>query len=259
MDNLKKLLLLYRVSVYAQLSYRVNILIEMVVWLLYAALPLLAVNLFLSEITNLSDELIHLTNLMYGCIFVSNNAARMVGRGFDNYQQLLADGELDIFFIRPLPIIYQVLGSQLFMRRLSGIFMGIIALIRSFCLYGYVSIGVLVSVILCLFLMYLGLMMIAASIIAMTTKGTRATELLVGTSTDIGFYPTDIITSPAHEIFTFIIPIYTCAYLPLHNLIYQGHSSVTSLLIAGCVAGAVGGLGVWLFNRSLARYESSQG
>lgn len=257
-DNMKKIISLYRISLLSQLSYKTNFILEMSVWLIYSILPLLAVNLFLGELRTNNDSLLNVTNLMYGCIFISYNLARMFGRGFDNYQQLLFSGELDVYFSRPLPIISQILGSSLFIRRLSGILAGLAALIRSFVSFGGISILVTISVITSLFIMYLGLLLISASFLALTTKGNMATNFLVDSSSNFGFYPTEMLAKPAKEIFTFIIPIYFCAFAPIKKAISREYS-VLEIFSSITAAIAVLCIGIFVFNYSLSKYKSANG
>lgn len=253
---MRKLISLYKISLYKQLSYKTNFCLELIIWGIYALLPLFLVNLFLLNTTE-NTSVIQFSNLMYGIIYISYNFARMIARGLDDYSQLLFSGDLDVYFTRPLPILSQVMASSLFIRRLSGMAAGIIALLRSYYIDDAFPIYILLFLIVSLSIMYLGLLMISASITTITVKGTLLSNFLVDSSANIGFYPTDILHSPAKEIFTFIIPIYACLYLPLK---LSHDKNITFALLASLgVSSAVFIIGIFLFNILLKKYRSVNG
>ncbi len=255
---MEKLISLYRISIKTQLSYKANFIIEMVVWLFYSLIPLLAINLFL-QWNSFSQETVVISNLLYGSIYISYNFARMIGRGFDDFQRLIFTGDLDIFYTRPLPIVSQVLSYSLFLRRISGVLAGVIAILKASTAYGASLIILVLIVVICLTVMYMGLLMISSSIMIVTIKGTMLSSVLVDSSSSLGFYPIDILSSPAKEIFTFVIPIYPCAYLPIKIFIESGDTPYLILLLSTVVSVVVIIIGIVVFNLFLNKYESANG
>lgn len=257
MDKLKKVLTLYQISIRSQLSYKANFILELIIWSIYTLLPLFAANLLLQHFAEATQNLSALTNVLYGSILIGYNLARMCARGFDDYQHLLLSGHLDIYFTRPMPIILQILGHSLFLRRIAGILSGITALIYAYLLNSDAGIWLACLVSLLLTELYIGLMLISSAFLAITKKTSYAHSLLVDSSAELGFYPTDLLQTPAREVFMFIVPIYTCAYLPLKKLVFHEPGLVLSMLFAALTATAVLFLGALLFNASLKHYQSA--
>lgn len=252
---MKKILSLYKISLKKQLSYKGNFFIELIVWSIYSLLPLILINLFLRA-SNLDTIILQFTNLMYGIIYISYNFSRMIARGLDNYSQLLFSGDLDVFFIRPIPILLQVISSSLFLRRLSGIMIGIVAILRSYSNGISIPINFVIFLCITLSIMYIALLMISSSITTVTIKGTMLTNFLVDASANIGFYPTNLLQSPAKEIFTFIIPIYTCLYLPLQLIIKQ--ENLLYIILLPLVSSLITlFIGIVFFNYFLKKYKSA--
>ncbi|MBW9211978.1 MULTISPECIES: ABC-2 family transporter protein [Terrabacteria group] len=253
---MKKTLMLYRASLTGQISYKKNMILELVIWFIYSIIPLIAVNLFLKGSVASNNNVSMLVHFMYGSILVAYNFARMFARGLDNYQQLLFSGDLDIYFTRPLSIIYQVIISEIFIRRISGIIVGIISILESYRQGFELSIIATLYLILILGITYIGLMLIAASILTITTEGTMLASILVDSSANIGFYPTTLLKNPAKFIYTFIVPIYFCLYLPVDLI---GNSDIVFLgyIYPFFTMVLVNLMGICMFNYMLLKYQSN--
>lgn len=253
---MKKTLMLYRASLIGQISYKKNMILELVVWFIYSLVPLIAIKLFLKVSAAGNNNVSTTVNFMYGSILIAYNFARMFARGLDNYQQLLFSGDLDIYFTRPLSIIYQVIVSEIFIRRISGIIVGIISILESYRQGFGLSIITTLYLILILMITYIGLMLISASILTITTEGTILTSILVDSSANIGFYPTTLLKNPAKFIYTFIVPIYFCLYLPV-ELIRNGDVVFLGYIYPFLTMLLVNLIGIYMFNYMLLKYQSN--
>ncbi len=252
--SLKKFVLLYRASIVSQLSYKKNLIVELVVWFLYALLPLFAMDLFLRDHVVGASMLVY---YMYGMILVAYNLARMFARGLDQYEQLLFTGALDVYFTRPMSVVVQVIGSELFLRRLSGIVVGVIAICKSYAMGLLVSWWFSLYLVVVLMVVFVGLMLVSASILTVTQEGTMLASILVDSSAHIGFYPTTMVAQPARFVFMYVVPIYFCLYVPVEMVLSGKY--VLGFLIPFGVMCIVFGVGLFVFHLMLKQYQSSNG
>lgn len=258
---MKHLISIYFLSIkndmISQLSYKKDFLLQMVIWSLYTFLPFLSIVMLIEKFGPIGIYNVHQIAILYGIITISYDFARMIARGFDNFSQLLISGDFDIFYIRPQPILLQIFGSSIFLRRLAGIMQGVAILVWGSLPY-HMNTTFLVAflfVIVETIILYVALFILYSGICFYTIKDNLFSDL-IDTSVSVGYYPIEYIRKPLRFIFTFIVPIATCVYYPLKPILTNAKLYGYNLFIAMLCSSLMLVFAIGFFQFSKRYYKS---
>lgn len=101
----------------SQLNYPVDFLIQLVIWSICSFLPFIALYALFIKFKNIGNWKIYEYAMLYSVIVLSYDFARMIGRGFDDFHTLVQNGDIEIFLIRPHPLVLQVFASKFFFKK----------------------------------------------------------------------------------------------------------------------------------------------
>ena len=259
---MKKLWQVYKMciknDIFSQTSYKKDFILQLIVWSIYTFLPFLSIVLLIENFGDIQGYTTYHIAIFYGVVTISHDFSRMVARGFDNFSILLISGDLDLFFIRPQPILIQVFGSSIFLRRLSGILQGLIILIGGLIPYGVdFCLWMAVLLIICAtIILYMALLIIYSAICFYTIKDNLFSELIIDTSVSLSYYPMDVFKKPLRFIFTYIIPVACCIYYPLQQMLLYAHIAWSKIAFSWLCAGGMLMISILLFHCGLRRYRS---
>lgn len=266
-DNIKYYCTVYKKlignDIKSQLSYRWDFVAQIIIWSLYTFLPFVAMNILFLGVDSIGEWDIYSVAIMYGIVGIGYDGARMLGRGFDSFEKLLDKGELDIFFIRPLSIGFQVYSSKFFVRRIAGIVQYIVVMVYG--LWNVSADNTLVVVLVCIccivniFFLFLGLLVLYSSICFVTIKKNFFSEVVIDNVASIAYYPIEYLNKPMQLIFMYVIPITVCVYLPMKNVLFL-HNVAWLQMVTGLVVSVVFFLVCnVVFNKSVRKYRSVNG
>ncbi len=245
----------------SQVSYKGDFVVQMFIWTLYTFLPFLTLSFLFSRVNSIGEWDVYSIAIVYGVVGIAYDGARMLGRGFDSFEKLLANGDLDIFFIRPLSITFQIYSSKFFVRRIAGIIQYITVLI-----YGLINfdssnlVSIFVVAVFCIinmFLMFLGLLIFYSSICFFTIKKNFFSEVVVDSVATLGYYPIEYMNKPLELIFMYIIPIFFSVYLPMKNVLFGEGTELKYLVIGFIVSFIFLKLATTVFNLNTKQYQST--
>lgn len=212
----------WKISIKSQMSYKKDFWVELFVWFLYSVIPFFTLALMLEKYGEIGGLTIGEIAVLYGISQLSYDLARMVGRGFDHFSEMVMSGDLDVFFIRPLGILYQIMVSELFLRRLSGIVQGTILIVIggvSVHLFSLEGVAEIFVIIFSATVMYLALLIINAAFTFVTLKGNVLIGYFIDLTSQTGYYPLPALKNPIKFILMYIIPIGMCIYYPVMSVI----------------------------------------
>ena len=140
-------------------------------------------------------------------------------RGIDKFEDLIIDGSLDRFLVRPHNILFQVLCTKIDFVKISRIIQSLIVLVISLL---NLNINWNISKIIVLFLMLLssiliffGLFVLTASYCFITIQSLEIKNLVTDGGKNLAQYPISIYRKGVVFFFTFIIPYGFINYYPL--------------------------------------------
>ena len=140
-------------------------------------------------------------------------------RGIDQFDELIVEGEFDRILLRPRNILLQVCGYKISFVKLSRFLQSIILLIISIIKinvsWDIYKIIALVLMLVGSVLIFLGIIILAASYCFVTLKGLEVRNVFTDGTKHMAQYPISIFNKGFRLFFIFVIPIGFINYYPL--------------------------------------------
>ena len=166
--------------------------------------------------------------LCFAAVLLAFSAAECFARGFDQFPQIIGNGEFDRIMIRPRGLIFQVLATKVELTRLGRALQAAVV----FC-YAIPASGIdwtagriitLVLMIICGCVLYFALFLIFASFAFFTLEGLEFMNILTDGSREFGRYPYAIYGQPVLRFLTYVVPLALVQYYPLLFLLGRENS-----------------------------------
>ena len=181
-------------------------------------------------------------------------------RGFDQFDKLVRNGELDRLLIRPRSIFLQVLGFKTEWNKLGRmVFSGgiiIYALIAANIEWTLLKAVVIALMIVGTVVMFAGIFLIFSSVSIFTVEGVEAVNIITNGGRDLCYYPLDIYANFFKKFFTFMIPFACINYLPLRFVLGFENTGIFHAL-SPLLSIVFFGICYLIFQWSLTKYKST--
>lgn len=250
-----------KLSLMSKLVYKVNAIVGIVAFLFAEATSLATLYFLVSAVPSIDGYTIYHVGLLFG---LTNMAV-----GIDH---LLTDklwtvayfevklGKLDHMFLRPLPVLFQVLASEIQLEALGELI--IAAAMIGICTSqltitgGIGAVGLMILGIICAAIIITSFKIMVASL---AFKFKRSGPLLQFIYNFSGFtkYPLNIYPQFIRIILTFVIPLGLCLFYPFENLFSPIENA--PLVAAGIVGFTLifSSLCVFVWSKMVKMYEST--
>ena len=250
-----------KLSLMSKLVYKANVIIGVIAFLFLEATSLFTLYILVSSVPSIDGYSIYHIGLLFG---ITNMAV-----GIDH---LLTDklwtvaywevktGKLDHMFLRPLPVLFQVIASEVQLEALGEIIVAV-ALITlcgsNLTITG--GAGAILTVILGILCASVIISSFKILVASLAFKFKRSGPLLQFIYNFSGYtkYPMKIYPKIIQVILTFIIPLGLCLFFPFENLFAPVHNPV--LLIASMLlfTSVFTALCLWIWSKLIKTYEST--
>lgn len=250
-----------KLSLMSKLVYKANVIIGIIAFLFTEAASLFTLYILVSSVPNVDGYTIYHIGLLFG---ITNMAV-----GIDH---LLTDrlwtvaywevkmGKLDHMFLRPVPVLFQVIASEIQLEAFGEIIVAtaLICLCSSqLSIIG--GAGAILTVIFGILCAAIIISSFKVFVAALAFKFKRSGPLLQFIYNFSGYtkYPMKIYPRIIQSILTFIIPLGLCLFFPFENLFAPVHNpfllctamiAFTSIFAAICIA---------FWNKLVKKYEST--
>ena len=250
-----------KLSLMSKLVYKANVIIGIIAFLFTEATSLFTLYILVSSVPSIDGYTIYHVGLLFG---LTNMAV-----GIDH---LLTDklwtvaywevktGKLDHMFLRPLPVLFQVIASEIQLEALGEIIVAV-ALI-SLCgsqLEIVGGVGAILTVILGVLCAAIIISAFKVLVASLAFKFKRSGPLLQFIYNFSGYtkYPMKIYPKVIQVILTFVIPLGLCLFFPFENLFAPTYNPL--VLIASMLAftSVFATICIIVWNRMEKRYEST--
>ena len=250
-----------KLSLMSKLVYKANVLIGIIAFLFTEATSLFTLYILVSSVPSIDGYSIYHIGLLFG---ITNMAV-----GIDH---LLTDrlwnvaywevkmGKLDHMFLRPIPVLFQVIASELQLEAFGELIVAI-ALV---CLCGSQlnivgGVGAVLTVILGVLCAAVIISSFKVFVAALAFKFKRSGPLLQFIYNFSGYtkYPMKIYPKAIQVILTFIIPLGLCLFFPFENLFAPVHNPLMlcgGMLSFTCLFSAIC---ITFWNKLVKKYEST--
>lgn len=248
-----------RQNLKAQLSYKGSFFLSFFSHFLVMFSSYFVIISLFSKFTNVATFTLYEVLLCYGIIYFGFSFNEIFFRGMDVFEDLIIEGTLDRFFVRPQGIIFQCICEKMHIvkisRNIQAIAVIIIALVKLKIKFTITNIYLIFSMIVASVLIFFGIFILTASYCFITVQGLEIKNVLTNGGKEIAQYPIGIFRKGLIFVFSYIIPFASVNYYPL--LYLTGRSSnnlcllspwLTLLYLVPCFI---------LFNIGLKHYSST--
>ena len=250
-----------KLSLMSKLVYKVNVIIGIIAFLFTEATSLFTLYILVSSVPNIDGYDIYQIGMLFG---ITNMAV-----GIDH---LLTDklwtvaywevktGKLDHMFLRPLPVLFQVIASEIQLEALGEIIVAV-ALITlcgsNLTITG--GAGAILTVILGILCASVIISSFKILVASLAFKFKRSGPLLQFIYNFSGYtkYPMKIYPKIIQVILTFIIPLGLCLFFPFENLFAPVHNPVSLIAFMLLFTSVFTTLFLWVWSKLIKTYEST--
>jgi ABC-2 type transport system permease protein len=211
---------LVAIQVRSQMQYRLSFFLDLVATTLITTLTFGSLAMVLERFENLGGWSLGEVAFLYGVVETAFGTMDMLFSGFDPpyFGQLVRRGTLDQLLLRPAPIVVQVLGARLVLRRLGRILQGLAILVIAFSLcdirWTVAKACYLPVVMVSQVCFFGGLFLIGAAVTFWTVESIEVVNILTYGGSEMISYPMHIYQEWMRRFFTFIVPAIFLNYYP---------------------------------------------
>lgn len=202
----------------AQRSYRTSFAIDTVTALLAGLVELAEVWVLFHNVQILGGLDFAAVLLVFGLANIGFSTAEVLVGHVDSLPALLRAGTLDVYYLRPQPLLAQVITGDIQLRRLARVGVGVasatIALTVNDIAWSPATIVMLAFSLVFGTVIYAALFVTAGGLQFFLINGAEATNAFVYGGSSASTQPAAVWPGPLKIIFGFVFPVTFCAYLP---------------------------------------------
>jgi ABC-2 type transport system permease protein len=203
-----------------QLHYRLSFTFDLLATMLITLTEFAALALTFERFGNIAGWTLGEVAFLYGLLEFSFGCMDMLFSGFDplTFGQKIRKGAFDQMLLRPLSITWQVFGSDLTLRHIGRIVLGIVIFVFALRLndidWTFAKLLYLPLVVVGMVLFFGGLFVIGSSLTFWTVESLEAMNILTYGGSFLISYPMSIYQEWLRRLFTFVIPAIFLNYYP---------------------------------------------
>lgn len=207
------------------LQYRSSLLMQVIAQFVMTGGEMLAVTVLLTRFHAVGHWGAGEIMFFFGVMQATFALTEMLGRGVTSFSAFVQRGDFDALILRPRSLLGQVMVSQLDVRRLGGILVGVIAIavaagrlqIQWTLMKGLLLLWVMLGSMLLL----LGLFLIEATVSFFSVKSIEMVNVLTYGGRNACQYPVDVYPNALRFLFTWVAPFALCMHWPVSWVIGQ--------------------------------------
>ncbi len=242
-----------------ELEYKASFIINFITQsIVFFATYFVILSLF-SKFGILKDYTIYQILLVYACIQFGFSINKIFNRGFDNFEVLIKNGELDRMLTRPRNIYVQILGSDIdysrSTRTIQSIIILFIAIANLDIVWSFDKILTLIFMLISSCVIFFNIFLLGAAFCFVTIQGIEVKNVFTDGGREMAQYPMDIYKKEFRLFFTYIIPFGLVNYYPLHYII--GKSDNPLFIFLPLLVFVYTPICVLIFNKAMKKYTST--
>lgn len=207
----------------SQASYRTNFVIDLVSSLLVGLVELAEIWVLFYNVVELGGLNFAQILLVFGIADLAFSLADMSFGHCDRLPVYLRAGTLDVFYLRPQPLLLQLVTSDISLRRLARAAVAVTALVIGLVInditWEPAAIGLLTLALISGYLTFAALFVSAAGLQFFLVDGAEMTNAYVYGGRYAATQPASVWNRPLKAVFGFFIPMAFTAFLPTVTLL----------------------------------------
>jgi len=174
--------------------------------------------LLFKSLVSIKDYVFSQALLVYSLVNISYTCAEIIGKGINNLSELIRQGDLDIYLIRPHPLLLQIMGSGIEISRVGRLVTSIILLVMAFLKsstqWNIFKIIGLFTIPIGGIILFLSLYILFGALTFYSVNSINISILLMGSGSDCLHYPVDVMNKAVKAFLTYIFPFAIINYYP---------------------------------------------
>jgi len=223
------------ISFRSQMEYRTSFLIRSAAHFALTGVEFLGLVVLFQRFGQISGWTLPQVGLFYGMVSVAFAIAEAVPRGFDVFPGLVKSGDFDRVLLRPRSPALQILGQEFQLMRIGRFLQGGLVLIwsanRLAIDWTIPSVTLLVFAIIGGACLFSGLFVLQATMCFWTIESIEIVNSATYGGVETAQFPLTIYPRWFRWIFTFVIPLATINYFPVHAILNLTDSVGSTRLI----------------------------
>ena len=207
----------------SQRSYRANFVIDLVSSLLVGVIELAEIAVLFLNVDRLGGLDFGQILIVFGLADLAFSLADLAFGHCDNLPTYLRAGTLDVFYLRPQPLLLQLITSDISLRRLARASVGLVALVTGLVVadvdWSPSVVAVLLLSVVSGTVTFAGMFVWAAGAQFFLVDGAEATNAFVYGGRYAASQPASVWNRPLKVVFGFFFPMAFTAYLPVVTLL----------------------------------------
>ena len=207
----------------AQRSYRASFALDLSSSLLVGVVELAEVWVVFHTVGTLGGLDLHAVLLVFGIADLAFSLADLAFGHCDSLPTYLRAGTLDVFYLRPQPLLLQLITSDVSLRRLARAAVGLAALVAGLVVndvpWSPAAVVLLLSALASAMVTFAGMYVWAAGAQFFLLDGAEATNAFVYGGRYAATQPASVWQRPLVAVFGFLFPMAFTAYLPVVTLL----------------------------------------
>ena len=207
----------------SQRSYRANFTVDLVSSLLFDIVELADVGVLFLNVDRLGGLELTQILIVFGLADLAFSVADLAFGHCDNLPTYLRAGTLDVFYLRPQPLLLQLITSDISLRRLARAMVGLASLVTGLVLvdidWSFAAVALLLVSALSGIATFAAMFVWAAGAQFFLIDGAEATNAFVYGGRYAASQPASVWNRPLKVVFGFFFPMAFTAYLPTVTLL----------------------------------------
>ena len=250
-----------KLSLMSKLVYKANVFIGVIAFLFTEATSLFTLYILVSSVPSIDGYDIYQVGLLFGLTNMAVGIDHLFTDKLWNVAYFeVRLGKLDHMFLRPLPILFQVIASEIQLEALGELIVAVALIILCGSQVTIVGgVGAILLVILGIICAALIISSFKIMVASLAFKFKRSGPLLQFIYNFSGYtkYPMKIYPKFIQAILTFVIPLGLCIFSPFDNLFAPvDNPGLIALMMIGFTA-LFGSICLFIWTRFVKLYEST--
>jgi len=207
----------------SQRSYRANFAVDLVSSLLVGVIELAEIVVLFLNVDALGGLQLSQILIVFGLADMAFSLADLGFGHCDNLPTYLRAGTLDVFYLRPQPLLLQLVTSDISLRRVARAMLGLAALVVGLVAadvdWTFSAVALLVIALVSGTVTFAGMFVWAAGVQFFLVDGAEATNAFVYGGRYAASQPASVWGRPLTVLFGFFFPMAFTAYLPVVTLL----------------------------------------
>lgn len=250
----------------SQRSYRSNFLIDLGSAFLVGFVELAEVWLIFHNVQSLGGLTFAQVLLVFGLADFCYSIADMVVGHCDNLPTYLRAGTLDVFCLRPQPLLMQLITSDISLRRLARASVGLASIVIALSInqihWSLGKVVMLLMVLVCSTAIYAATYVWAAGVQFFVINGSEMTNAIVYGGRYASTQPASVWNKGLKVLFGFLFPMAITAYVPALYLLGLPGPSLLPAWLAWCLplfAAWMWAFALWSWRTGTRHYQGGGG